>query len=653
MEPKAWQSLAARADMYFLRESPEEITDNEELVSAAVEKFGIALEFASKRLQDTKQIVIRAVSNDYRALRCAGPNMQDDVDVVLAAVTSQNNAAKANGQSRIEVAFLAGDETFAGGFACASARIRDMADVALASVTGVGVTLKCVSDRLQNDREIVLAAVKSTGWALRYASKELRADPEIVQTALAQSALAIEFIPDELLTFDMVLAAVKSAPEVLSRIAMRWRENDEIVRAAVAVDGCALEHAAASLKDDPEIVRIAVENTPLAYPFAGAKAVKNEELLKIAVSGGLLLPEKYFKNADLVCILLENIQKFQSSDTDPRLFQAMNVQNWYTGDWLKKILKLHAASKEVARAAIRCSGNSSADTYFMMLDEAVRDDKEFCITAVKTEPYVYCLVSEELKSDIDIIRAYAESGRGALDEVPASCQDDADVINIFASLSPSMIGDIPEEFHSLPEVRLAIASNSFDGSDLTDQDVLALAQDTNAISTLLGANPRLFFQREGLQGDRPTLMAAARAIERNDSLKIVSALACDRELLDVLPFVPRNICSEIADDPKYVYDAVVRGAQDYGELSETWKSNSKIAEAFIERSAGRHDCYIAVLPKAMREDRELMLFAVNRGSLPELQVLPKRLQADDGILEALYQRMEYESTLPDDKLADD
>lgn len=652
MKPKAWQIVAARTDKYFLRESSAEIADNDELVAAAVERFGIALEFASKRLQETKQIVMCAVSNDCRALRCAGPNMQDDLDVVMAAVASQNNAAKANGQSRIEVAFLAGDETFVGGFACASARIRDMADVALASVAGVGVTLKCVSDRLQNDREIVLAAVRRTGWALRYASRQLRADPEIVQTALAQSALAIEFVPDELLTFDTVLAAVKSAPETLSHIAARWKENREIVCAAVAVDGCALEHAAASLKDDPEVVRLAVENTPLAYQFAGAKAAKSEELLKLAVVGGLLLPEKQFKNAELACIFLENIRRVQSSETEPGLSQTINVQNWYSGDWLKKILKLHTSSKEVATAAIRCSGNSSSDTYFMMVDASVRDDKAFCLAAIRKEPYLYRLVSEDMQSERELIQAYAESGFADLDEVPRACQEDVDIVKMFATLSPSSIRGIPEKFHSLKEVRVAIASNSFDGSDLTDEDILGLARDENSISMLLNTNPELFFRRDGLQGDRRTLMAAARSIRRNDPLQIVSALACDRELLNALPFVPRNICSEIADDLTYVCDAVVRGAQEYGELSEKWKNDRKVCEAFIERSADRHDCYIAILPKVMREDRELMLFAVSRGSLPELQVLPKRLQADEGILEAFYQRMEYESTLPDEEFAD-
>lgn len=652
MKLRAWHAVAARADRYFLRESPEDIRDNDELVAAAVASFGGALEFASGRLQGTKQIVISAVENDYRALRYADEAMQDDLDVVMAAVKSQVNYASANGQSHFEMAAHAGHDEIFGGFACASPRIRDMADVVLTIVTGVGSTLINASYHLQNDREVVLAAVRNTGSALRFASPKLRADPEVVQAALAQSALAIEFVPDDVLTLEMVLAAVKSCPRMLSEIASRWRENKQVVSTAVSVDGCALEHAAASLKDDLEIVHIAVENTPLAYPFAGTKARKSPELLHSAVVGGLLLPEKHFKDEDLVCILLENIRKFQSAESNEHLGDIMNVQDWYSGDWLKKILKLHPSSKRVAEAAMRCSGNSSIDTYFMMVDAAIREDKELCVAAVKAEPYLYGLISEHMQSDKDVIQAYAESGRGDLAEVPSVFQDDADIVTMFAALSPSRLRRIPEKFRALPGVIVAVASNSFDGSDLADQEVLTLAQDDGAISTLLTANPKLFFRREGLQGDRATLLAAAELIGRGEPWEILSSLACDRALLDALPFVPQNLCAEIEEDPTYMRDAVVRGAQWYGGLPEKWKNVRKVCEAFIERCANTHDCYIDLLPKAMREDRELMLLAVNRGSLPDLEVLPKRLRNDDAILEAFYLRMEYENTLPNVELGE-
>ena len=645
MKLKAWHAVAARADRFFLRESPEEIRDNDELVAAAVGSFGGALEFASSRLQGTKQIVISAVQNDCRALQYADEAMKDDLDVVMAAVNAQIGYASANGQSHFEIAAHCGHDEMFGGFACASPRIRDMADVVLTVVTGVGSTLKNASYRLQNDREIVLAAVRNTGSALRFASPKLKSDPEVVQAALAQSALAIEFVPDEVLTLEMVLAAVKSCPRMLSEIASRWQENKQVVCAAVSVDGCALEHATTSLKDDLEVVHLAVENTPLAYHFAGTKARKSPELLHSAVVGGLLLPEKHFKDEDLVCILLENIRKFQSSEPNERLGEIMNVQDWYSGDWLKKILKLHSSSKRVAEAAMRCSGNSSIDNYFLMFDVAIREDKEFCIAAVKAEPYLYSLLSEHLQSDKDVIQAYAESGSGELDEVPSACQDDAEIVIMFAGFSPSRLRSIPEKFRSLPGVIVAMASNSFDGSDLTDQEVLTLAQDDAAIKTLLNANPKLFFLREGLQGDRSTLLAAAELIGHVDPWEILSSLACDRALLDALPFVPENLCAEIGDDPKFIRDGVARGAQWYGDLSEKWKKDRNVCEAFIERSANTHDCHIDLLPKAMREDRELMLLAVNRGCLPDLEVLPKRIREDDSILEAFYLRMEHEDFL--------
>ncbi len=66
--------------------------NNKNVVLEAVKQNGLALQFASEKLQDDKNVVLEAVKQYGRALRFASENLRDDKDIVMTAV-QQNRYA--------------------------------------------------------------------------------------------------------------------------------------------------------------------------------------------------------------------------------------------------------------------------------------------------------------------------------------------------------------------------------------------------------------------------------------------------------------------------------------------------------------------------------------------------------------------------------
>lgn len=116
---------------HWLRDAPEVIKADREVVLATVPRSRHALEHAALELRADRTFMLAAVAKNGYALAYASPELRADVDVVMAAVTQ------------------------------------------------TGFALEFASRELRSDFEVVLAAVENNGGALRYAARELRNDPEL------------------------------------------------------------------------------------------------------------------------------------------------------------------------------------------------------------------------------------------------------------------------------------------------------------------------------------------------------------------------------------------------------------------------------------------------------------------------------------------
>ena len=120
--------------------------NNAELILALVNERGMALEFASPRLQDDEVTVLAAVNRNGRAFNCASPRLQDDQEIVRAAVQNYGLALES-----------------------ASPRWRDDRATVLAALNNNAYALEFASSRWKSDLKIVLAAVKNEAGAKKFA----------------------------------------------------------------------------------------------------------------------------------------------------------------------------------------------------------------------------------------------------------------------------------------------------------------------------------------------------------------------------------------------------------------------------------------------------------------------------------------------------
>lgn len=125
--------------------------DDEEIVLAAVNNNGHALEYASEKLRDNHNMVLAAVNNNGGALKFASKWWRDDYGIVSAAI-------KSNG--------------WALGYA--SKRLRRDAALVLKAVEFNGETFQYADITLRNDKKVVLAAVLLDEFAMDYIGKDIR-----------------------------------------------------------------------------------------------------------------------------------------------------------------------------------------------------------------------------------------------------------------------------------------------------------------------------------------------------------------------------------------------------------------------------------------------------------------------------------------------
>lgn len=176
-----WGMALQYADPMFLNDP--------EIVNLAVDQHAVALQFATDEVRNNREVVLNAVQLDGDALEHASENLQDDREIALAAVTQYFN---------IDV----GDTFQALRFV--SPRFRESKEFTLTAVENCGKALRWAPGYFQLDREVLLAAVNDNpavmlgeghedadGGALR---REFRHSPKAyILDVLRENGLALRW----------------------------------------------------------------------------------------------------------------------------------------------------------------------------------------------------------------------------------------------------------------------------------------------------------------------------------------------------------------------------------------------------------------------------------------------------------------------------
>lgn len=164
------------ANYHFLPQDAPNLGFDFELPDGSTKSFSAnSYRKLAKQLTEDKDVMLAAVQICWGTLRYASNSLRDDKEVVIAAVEHDPYAIE-----------------------FASKRLRDDKDVVLAAVGREGFVLTYVLPAFEDDKDVLMAAVAEDGYMLRHASKRLRDDVEVVRLAVESHPDAIRHASDRI-----------------------------------------------------------------------------------------------------------------------------------------------------------------------------------------------------------------------------------------------------------------------------------------------------------------------------------------------------------------------------------------------------------------------------------------------------------------------
>jgi len=156
----------------------DEFKDDREFLELGL-KYEKALAYASDELRDDYNIVLKAVRINGMALEFASKRLQGDRDIVIAALST----------------FASTSLRFV------SPELRSDRDIVMRAVSYYGENLRYASPELKNDYEIVVAAIEpaTNGNAILYASDNLMKDKRLLIRAIRNGFTDLAGIDPDLL----------------------------------------------------------------------------------------------------------------------------------------------------------------------------------------------------------------------------------------------------------------------------------------------------------------------------------------------------------------------------------------------------------------------------------------------------------------------
>jgi len=312
---------AVQQDGKALQFAPIHLRGNRTIVLAAVTNAGQALKHASSNdpnLRDDKDVVLTAVQRDESAYRFASDTMKGDLDVALATVTKNGfalgdfighrSAAHLVRDKCVVLRAVTSDGSAIQYVPCDVALDRRIATAAITNESSSAYTpvaLKCVVqawndccaqhvnsvppvEKLHADIDFVSLAVARNGLALEWALPEHRADKSVVLTAVESNGLALKFASKKLKNDKVVvLNAIEQNAVALQHASEELKNDSAVVKRAVQRKGSALQYASLVLKSEPAVVLEAVSNYAMAIEFASdsLKAKRDFILEAVEVNG--------------------------------------------------------------------------------------------------------------------------------------------------------------------------------------------------------------------------------------------------------------------------------------------------------------------------------------------------------------------------------
>jgi hypothetical protein len=256
-------------------------TKNEEIISLALEKHGLNLQFAKEHQSDRK-MVLKAMESNPDAYQFASDELRKDYELSLKAIDfnlwnfsyTLNEEIKENVEIVKKVLESHGNcfinlssamkyskellsiamKTFPDVFFQSPESLQKDEELIVKLLNKESNYFRMIDDSFTKNRNIVNLAVRKNGLLLSYASKELKNDKEIVLDAVLSNGSAIQFASPKMKSDkEIVLASIRKDHTNLIFAAKPLREDRDVLLVALK---SGMQHE--KMKDDMELCWLAL-----------------------------------------------------------------------------------------------------------------------------------------------------------------------------------------------------------------------------------------------------------------------------------------------------------------------------------------------------------------------------------------------------------
>eukprot|EP00929_Paragymnodinium_shiwhaense_P055784 TRINITY_DN27923_c0_g2_i1.p2 TRINITY_DN27923_c0_g2~~TRINITY_DN27923_c0_g2_i1.p2 ORF type:complete len:493 (+),score=139.55 TRINITY_DN27923_c0_g2_i1:68-1480(+) len=241
-----------------LEELCEELPcDDRELVIAACESSGVALEEASEELRHDAELVLLAIEKHGSALAHAGADLLFNEEFILKAISQNSNCLR-----------------------YAPDRLQYDREFLLKAVEQNGSALYSFPDELQEDEDFIFEAVAKNSRAYRYTSSTMLASKRIALFVAKYQSSEFHYVHEDLrLDEAFLLRAVIVNPQVLRHVDSPLLLDLGFLLKCIRKAPGSLQHMVEELRTDVNFVRQCLLTNPKCFFFVPERMQNSLELL--------------------------------------------------------------------------------------------------------------------------------------------------------------------------------------------------------------------------------------------------------------------------------------------------------------------------------------------------------------------------------------
>lgn len=332
---------AVQANPLTLKDYPEYQGDKT-VVQAAVDRDGMALQYASANLRDDYSIARAAVRSDTQAMQFVSDDLRDDPSFVYGVVKNRESLERGTAALEFASERLRSDAKFmlslnkldSNSLFYADPKLLADGDFMRSAISANAASISFADKKLKEDRDWVRETVAKNGFAFQHLPQNYRNDPEIALSAVTSHGSMLRYVDDSLRARPEILsAAISSDPSALRYVPESVHSKPlfrELVEYAVGRSGTTLRYAGA-LSNDPKIAERAVKQSGLALEYVGGELRSKPEFENIARAavredGRALeyLPKEYSQRADWAVDAVSS-RPSAASNVDPTVLSRPEV----------------------------------------------------------------------------------------------------------------------------------------------------------------------------------------------------------------------------------------------------------------------------------------------------------------------------------------